>query len=75
MKTIKIKTVGVEFPTNTTTVSLDIVETSGKITKTLDSLTLEMEGLYQNLSSELFDKVLTELRAAGFDVMTTETAE
>lgn len=75
MKTIKIHSVGVEFPTNTTTVNVDIVETSGRITRVVESLSLEIEGLYQNMSSELFDKVLSELQAGGFDVMTTQTAE
>lgn len=75
MKTVRINSVGVEFPTNTTTVSVDIVETTGKITRVLETLTLEIEGLYQNMSSELFEKVLTELNEAGFDVLTTQTAD
>lgn len=74
MKTIKFNSVGVEFPTNTTTVNLDLVETNGRITRTVETLSLTIEGIYQNLSAELFDKVLAELRAGGFDVMTTETA-
>lgn len=75
MKTIKIRSVGVEFPTNTTRVSLDIVETNGIITRTSESLILNIPGIYQNMNTELFNIVLTELNSAGYDVMNPDTAE
>ena len=75
MKTIKIRSVGVEFPTNTTRVSLDIVETNGIITRTSESLILNVPGIYQNMNTELFNIVLTELNSAGYDVMNPDTAE
>jgi hypothetical protein len=68
MKTINIYTVAVEFPNQTTKVSLHIVEKTGIITKVLDNLTLEVPGIYQNLTSELYNLVLDELVAAGYDV-------
>jgi hypothetical protein len=75
MKTIKIRSVGVEFPTNTTRVSLDIVETNGIITRTSESLILNVPGIYQNMNTELFNIVLTELNSAGYNVMNPDTAE
>ena len=75
MKTMRIHSVGVEYPTNTTTVTLDIVETSGKITKTLESLTLNLEGIFPNMTNELFDLVLATLKEGGYDLMTTQMAE
>ena len=75
MKTIKIRTVSVEFPANTTRVSLDIVETNGIITRTTESLVLHIPGIYQNMNTELFNIVLTELNNAGYDVMNPDTAE
>jgi site-specific DNA-cytosine methylase len=75
MKTIKIRTVGVEFPANTTRVSLDIVETNGIITRTTESLVLNVPGIYQNMNTELFNIILTELNSAGYSVMNPNTAE
>lgn len=75
MKTVQIKMVAVEFPVNTTRVSVDLIETTGIITRTTDSLTLHIPGIYQALNSELYNLVLTELRNGGFDVMTTQTAD
>ena len=69
MKTINIYTVAVEFPNQTTKVSLHIVERTGSITKVLDNLTVEVPGIYQNLNSELYNIVLTELNDAGYDVV------
>jgi hypothetical protein len=68
MKTINITTVAVEFPAQTTKVSLQIVEKTGIITKVSDHLHLDIPGIYQTLNSELFDLVLTELNNAGYDV-------
>jgi hypothetical protein len=68
MKTINITTVAVEFPAQTTRVSLQIVEKTGIITQVTDHLHLDIPGIYQTLNSELFDRVLTELNNAGFDV-------
>ena len=68
MRTINIRSVAVEFPNQTTKVSLSIVETSGIITKVTDQLTLEVPGIYQNLNSEQFNIVLTELNNAGYNV-------
>ncbi len=75
MRSINIKSVGVEFPTNTTTVSVDVVETTGRITRVVESVTVLIEGIYQNMTSELFEKVITELKEAGIDVMSVDTAE
>lgn len=75
MKSVKIKSVGVEFPTNTTRVTIDLTETSGIITRVAETLTLDVPGIYQNMNSELFGTILTELKAAGYDVMTVDTAE
>lgn len=75
MKSVKIKSVGVEFPTNTTRVTVELTETAGIITRVAETLTLDVPGIYQNMNSELFGIVLTELKAGGFDVMTAETAE
>ena len=68
MKTINIFTVAVEFPNQTTRVSLHIVEKIGSITKVLDHLHIEVPGIYQSLNSELYNIVLTELNNAGYDV-------
>lgn len=68
MRTINITTVAVEFPSQTTKVSLQIVETTGIITRVTDHLTLEVPGVYQTLTSELYNIVLTELNNAGYDV-------
>lgn len=68
MKTINIQTIAVEFPNQVTKVSLHIVETTGIITKVVDTLTLSIPGIYQSLNSELFNIVLTELNNAGFEV-------
>jgi carbon monoxide dehydrogenase subunit G len=75
MKSVRINSVGVEYPTNTTTISVDLIETTGKITRVTETLSLTIEGVYQNMTSELFDKVLLELSEAGFDVMSTDVAE
>ena len=75
MKSLKINSIGVEFPTNTTSVNLELIETTGIITKVTDRLTLAVPGIYQHLTNELFDIILAELKTAGFDVMTTTTAE
>jgi len=75
MKSLKINSIGVEFPTNTTSVNLELVETKGIITQVTDRLTLAVPGIYQHLTNELFDIILAELKAEGFDVMTTTTAE
>ncbi len=68
MKTINIQTVAVEFPNQVTKVTLNIVETTGIITKVLDNLTLNIPGVYQTLNSELYNIVLTELNNAGYEV-------
>lgn len=68
MKTINITTVAVEFPNQTTRVSLQIVEKNGIITKVIDNLHIDIPGIYQTLNSELFNIVLTELNNAGYDV-------
>ena len=57
MKTINIYTVAVEFPNQTTKVSLHIVERVGSITKVLDNLTIEIPGIYQTLNSELYNLI------------------
>lgn len=75
MKTIQIKSVGVEFPSNTTTVSVDVIETTGRITRVLESVNVVVDGIYNNMNSTLFEQVLTHLKEAGIDVMTTQTAE
>jgi hypothetical protein len=75
MKTINITTVAVEFPNQTTRVSLEIVEKTGTITRVSDHLTLEIPGLYQTLNSELYDLILTDLRNAGYDVQAGVTAD
>lgn len=75
MKSIQIKSVGVEFPTNVTTVGVDIIETAGRITRVVESVSVAVEGIYPAMNSELFDIVLQHLKEAGFDVMTTQTAE
>jgi hypothetical protein len=75
MNTVKITSVGVEFPTNTTTVTLDLIKTTGKIDRVLETLSITIEGIYQIMTSELYDKVMAELVAEGFDVTTTATAE
>lgn len=68
MKTINIQTVAVEFPNQVTKVTLNIVETTGIITKVVETLTLSIPGIYQTLNSELYNIVLTELNNAGYDV-------
>jgi hypothetical protein len=75
MKTINIKSVGVEFPLNITSVSLEIVESTGRISRVTDSITVSIEGIYQNMTSELFDKVLQELKASGIEIIPTDVAE
>ena len=75
MKSVQIKSVGVEFPTNVTTVGVDIIETNGRITRVLETISVAVEGVYPAMNSELFDKVLVHLKEAGIDVMTTQTAE
>ena len=73
MKTIKIRSVAVEYPLNTTKVSLDIVEISGRITRTIDRLAIDIPGLFPHMTTELFNVVVEELRREGFDVFTTQT--
>lgn len=68
MKTINIQTIAVEFPNQVTKVTLQIVETTGIITKVTDTLTLNVPGIYQSLNSELYNIVLTELVNAGYDI-------
>ena len=75
MKTIKIRSVAVEYPLNTTKVSLDIVEISGRITRTIDRLAIDIPGLFPHMTTELFNVVVEELRREGFDVFTTQTAD
>lgn len=75
MKSVRINSVSVEYPTNTTTIAVDLIETTGKITRVTENLSVTIEGAYQNMTSELFDKVLLELSEAGFDVMSTNVAE
>lgn len=69
MRTINITTVAVEFPNQTTRVSLQIVEKNGIITSVTDHLSLEIPGIYQTLNSELYNIVLTELNNAGYNVL------
>lgn len=75
MKTVKIKSVAVEFPINTTKIGLEIVEINGSITRTTDHLSIDIPGLYPHMNTELFNIVLRELNNAGYDVMTTETVD
>jgi hypothetical protein len=75
MKTINITTVAVEFPNQTTRVSLQIVERTGIITEVINHLSLDIPGVYQSLNSELYNKVLTELNNAGYGVQAGVTAD
>lgn len=75
MKTINIQTIAVEFPNQVTKVTLNIVETTGIITKVLENLTLGIPGIYQTLNSELYNIVLTELNNAGYDVQAGVTGD
>jgi hypothetical protein len=68
MKTINITQVAVEFPNQTTSVSLQIVEKTGIITEVQNHVTLDIPGIYQTLNSELFNIILTELNNAGYNV-------
>jgi hypothetical protein len=68
MKTINIISVAVEFPNQTTRVTLHIVEKTGIITAVTDTLSLDIPGIYQTLNSELYNIVLTELNNAGYNV-------
>ena len=75
MKTVNISQIAVEFPNQTTRVVVHIVEKSGIISRTVDNLTLEIPGIYQNLNSELWNIVHTELQNAGYDVQSGVPAD
>jgi hypothetical protein len=75
MKSLRINSVGVEFPTNTTSVTVDIVESLGSITRVVETLTVDIPGIYQNMTNELLSAVTTEIINAGFDIPNPNTAE
>jgi hypothetical protein len=75
MKSLRINSVGVEFPTNTTSVTVDIVESLGSITRVVETLTVDIPGIYQNMTNELLSAVTTEIVNAGFDIPNPNTAE
>lgn len=64
---VKITGFATDYYTNTTEVSVEILEMSGTITKVKDLLKVKIVGRYENINHGLLEAVYEELRKNGLE--------
>jgi len=64
---VKITGFATDYYTNTTEVSVEILEMSGTITKVRDLLKVKIQGRYETINHGLLEAVYEELRNNGLE--------